>query len=139
MLKFTIPTAPRTKKNNQEIHYKGERCPCCKRGIPFISQGKAYKQYEQDCLRLITGRYKLKIDFPVNIKATYFVDSLQRVDITNLESALMDVLVKCGVLADDNCKIVMSTDGSRVLVDSKNPRTEIEIIYADSEKALQHS
>ncbi|MEG1778568.1 MAG: hypothetical protein RR263_00585 [Oscillospiraceae bacterium] len=126
-MKLTINTAPRTKKNNQEIHYRGTRCPVCKRGTPYISQSKVYKQYEQDCLRLITGNYRLKIDYPVNIKATYYVDSEQRIDITNLHSALHDILVAAGVLKDDNCKIVVGTDGSRVLVDKANPRTEIEI------------
>ena len=42
----------------------------------------------------------------------------------------MDVLVKAGVLADDSAispDIVVSTDGSRVLIDKLNPRIEIEI------------
>lgn len=53
-----------------------------------------------------------------------------KVDITNLHSALHDILVKVGVLEDDNYKIVASTDGSRVFVDEGNPRTEVEIEVA---------
>lgn len=124
MIKFTIPTAPRTKKNNQEIHYKGKKG---EKRTPFIAQGKAYTQYENNCQRLITGRYRLKINCPVNVKALYFMPTDGKVDITNLHSALHDVLVKVGVIEDDNCKIVVSTDGSRVFVDRKNPRTEVEI------------
>ena len=45
----------------------------------------------------------------------------------NLHSALHDVLVEVGVLEDDNSQIVVSTDGSRVLYDKHNPRTEVEI------------
>lgn len=79
----------------------------------------------------IPGQHKrLKIDYPVNIKATYYVKRNARVDITNLESALMDVLVKAGVLADDSAikpAIVVSTDGSRVYYDKENPRIEVEI------------
>ena len=42
----------------------------------------------------------------------------------------MDVLVKAGVLVDDSAmspEIVVSTDGSKVLIDKENPRIEIEI------------
>lgn len=131
MIKFTIPTAPRTKKNSQEIHYRGERCRACKRAVPYISQGKIYRQYEQDCLRLITGQYKQNINHPVNVKAIYHVDTVGKVDLNNLHSALHDILVKANVLLDDNSRIIVSTDGSRVLVDKKFPRTEIEITRAE--------
>ena len=66
----------------------------------------------------------------MNVKVLYFVKTKRRVDKTNLESAIMDVLVKAGVLEDDSAmspEIVVSTDGSKVLVDKLNPRIEIEI------------
>ena len=49
------------------------------------------------------------------------------VDKTNLESAIMDILVDARILKDDNSNIVAATDGSRVLYDKSNPRTEIFI------------
>lgn len=51
----------------------------------------------------------------------------RRVDLCNLHEALCDVLVKYGVLEDDNSNIVVSMDGSRVFYDKENPRTEVEI------------
>jgi hypothetical protein len=36
-------------------------------------------------------------------------------------------MVKAGLLKDDNYKILASHDGSRVMVDKNNPRTEVEI------------
>jgi len=45
----------------------------------------------------------------------------------NLLEAIQDILVKYDILKDDNSKIVASTDGSRVLYDKQNPRTEIYI------------
>lgn len=45
----------------------------------------------------------------------------------NLEQALLDVMVKYGVLIDDNCKVVQSMDGSYVDYDKENPRTEVTI------------
>lgn len=38
-----------------------------------------------------------------------------------------DILVEAGLILDDNYKILAAHDGSRVLVDKSNPRTEIEI------------
>lgn len=67
------------------------------------------------------------IDYPVNIKALYYMPTHRRVDLCNLHEALCDVLVKFGVVQDDNCKIIASMDGSRVLYDKENPRTEVYI------------
>ena len=69
----------------------------------------------------------LPICSPVNVQAVYYRRTHRRVDLTNLESALMDILVKAGVIEDDNCMIVVSTDGSRVQFDKNCPRTEIVI------------
>ena len=115
-IKFTIKGAPRTKKNSQQIVQI--------KGRPRLIASAPYRKYEQMCKGQIPAEH---IDSPVNIKATYYMPTRRRVDITNLESALMDVLVKEGCLADDNCKIVVSTDGSRVMYDKLNPRTEVEI------------
>lgn len=124
MLTFTIPLPPKTKKNHQKIKYNR------KTGKPYIGQSEAYLEYEEACRYLIPDRARKHIDYPVNIKATYYMREARRVDITNLHSALHDVLVASGVLKDDSSlspRIVVGTDGSRVLVDRENPRTEVEI------------
>jgi Holliday junction resolvase RusA-like endonuclease len=51
----------------------------------------------------------------------------RRVDLTNLLEAIDDILVKYGVLEDDNYNIIDNHDGSRVYYDKENPRTEITI------------
>lgn len=121
MIKFTLYGNPKSKKNSQQIFRNNAT------GKPFITQSQAYKQFEKDCLSQITGKHKLHINYPVNIKAVFYRNDNTRVDITNLLSALHDILTKAGVIADDNFKIVVSVDGSRVLIDKENPRTEIEI------------
>ena len=47
--------------------------------------------------------------------------------IRNMLEAIDDVMVKAGLLADDNYTIVQSHDGSQILYDKENPRTEITI------------
>ena len=119
MIKFTIPIEPRTKKNSSQIvHIGGRAC---------IVPSKIYKQYERDCLYLIPKEARQGINTAVNVKAVYYRGSERRCDISNLHAALHDILVKACVLEDDNFRIIVSTDGSRVRVDREHPRTEIEI------------
>ena len=59
----------------------------------------------------------------------FYMKTKRTVDLTNLEEAIDDVLVKYGVLKDDNSQIVVSHDGSRVLHDPKSPRTEVTIRF----------
>lgn len=122
MYKFTIPIHPITKKNNPRIFHTG--------GKTIVLPSKAYEKFEDDCLRIIPSKYRKKIDYPVNVKVLYYVKTRRRIDKTNLESAIMDVLVKAEVLADDSAispEIVVSTDGSKVCIDKEKPRIEIEI------------
>ena len=73
----------------------------------------------------------LGINQPVNVAAKFYMPTKRRVDLTNLNEALHDILVKYGVLVDDNTKIIVSTDGSRVFCDKTSPRTEIIITAAE--------
>lgn len=117
MIKFTIPVNPATKKNNSQIIKV--------KGRPMIIPSKKYRQYEKDCKPFIPKHH---INSPINIKAVYYRATKHTVDITNLHSALHDILVKYGCIEDDNYKIVVGTDGSRIYFDKENPRTEIEIV-----------
>ena len=124
MIKFTIPLNPVPKKNNPQIAIN----PKTKR--PFILPSKKYKEYENTCLSLIPREARQNVDYPVNVKAVFYRSTAHRVDKVNLEEALHDILVKAGVLSDDSAispSVVVSTDGSRVYLDRKNPRSEVEI------------
>lgn len=123
VMKFTIPIVPRTKKNSNEIRYR--------RGKPYVAPSHLYENYEYEGIMRIPEKYKKEIDYPVNIKAIYYVKRNARIDKTNLESALMDMLVAARVLKDDSAikpSIVVATDGSRVYYDKDNPRIEVEIM-----------
>ena len=121
-IRFTIPVAPRTKKNSQEIRINRHT------GKYYISPSKIYERYAREAAIFIRD---YGINEPVNVKAVYYRKTKHRVDLTNLHEALHDVLVHCGALEDDNCKIVVSTDGSRVDYDKDNPRTEVEITFLE--------
>lgn len=119
MIKFTIPLPPISKKNSQQILVNKAT------GRPFIMPSAKYKEYEQAALWYIPKN--IFINCPVNVKCLFYMPTKRKCDLTNLLEAVDDVLVKAGLLADDNYTIVESHDGSRVLYDKEKPRTEVVI------------
>lgn len=125
---YVIPLDPRTKKNHQMIAGSGSRCPYCgKFQKQFIRQGKAHDEYVIQAYAHIRPRPPAPIDQPVHIRYLFYMKTRRKVDALNLCAAADDLLVEAGVLADDNASIVKSHDGTRVLYDKQNPRTEIYI------------
>ena len=124
MIKIIIPITPITKKNSQQIVINKAT------GRPFVMPSKNYKEYEKQAGWYIDKR-NANINVPVNIKCLFFMPTKRRVDLANLISAAMDLLVHYGVIEDDNCNIVVSNDGSRVYYDKEHARTEIYIERAE--------
>lgn len=122
-MKFTIPLAPVTKKNSQRIARFGS-------GYRILPSA-AYQRYEEDALKLLLRRHPT-VKWPVEVTALFYMPTRRRVDLTNLLEALDDVLVKARILDDDNSRIIASHDGSRVLYDKANPRTEVTITRMDA-------
>jgi len=128
MIKFTIPLPPISKKNSQRIMLKHGS------GKPFIMPSEQYKQYERDAMWFIPkGR---RIDYPVNVKCLFYMPTRRKCDLTNLLEAIDDVMVKAGLLADDDYTIIESHDGSRVFIDKGRPRTEVFIEAVTREPAV---
>lgn len=116
-IKFTIPIAPVTKKNHSQIVRNGSKT--------FLIPSKQYREYEESAMLFMP---KIEpICRPCEVRCLFFMPTKRRVDLVNLLAAIDDILVKAGVLSDDNCNIVSSHDGSRVDFDKNFPRTEITI------------
>lgn len=132
MIEIVIPLNPVPKKNSQKIKRRRDT------GQRYIGQGESYLTYQANAQQYLLIPPNLKdkfpIDYPVNVKALFYRSDARRVDLTNLEEALDDILVLYGILRDDNFKIVQSHDGSRVYIDRENPRTEITITKGEPEK-----
>lgn len=115
----TITGCPRTKKNSPQIR-RGSG------GRRYVAPSDAYTAYQD-----VAGWQLRRPDEPLagryNVQVLYYMDTMRRVDLTNLLEATCDILTHYGVLEDDNSRIVASHDGSRVLLDRDNPRAEIEI------------
>lgn len=119
-MKIVIPLPPITKKNSSRIVRNRAT------GKTMIIPSKRYAEYEKACEGMNFG-VSSPINFPCNVEAVYYMPTRRRVDLVNLEEATLDILVKFGVLVDDNRNIVYTMDGSKVLYDKENPRTEITI------------
>lgn len=115
-MKITIPLPPVTKKNHGRIVQV--------HGKPRLLPSKQFEAYQD-----AAGWYlrPAGISWPVNVRCEFYMATRRIVDLAGLLQAVDDVLVHYGVLVDDNSRIVASHDGSRVLYDKDNPRTEIEI------------
>lgn len=125
---YMIPLDPRTKKNHQMIAGSGSRCPYCgKFQKQFIRQGKAHTDYIVKAYPYLRPKPTAPISVPVQIRYLFYMKTRRKVDALNLCAAADDLLVEAGILADDNAAIVRSHDGTRVLYDKQNPRTEIYI------------
>jgi len=121
VFKYIIPTTPVTKKNSQRIFINRRT------GKPFVMPSKAYEKYEAIAMMSLYPIPKSPIQSAVEVKAIFYMKTKRKVDLVNLLESLDDVLVKAGILADDNSDIVISHDGSRVMYDKENPRTEVTI------------
>lgn len=119
MIHFVIPIQPISKKNSQQILINRAT------GRPFIAPSKNFKEYERAAMWFIPKN--IYIAAPCNIRCLFFMQTRRKCDLTNMLEAIDDIMVKAGLLADDNYTIIQSHDGSRVLYDKANPRTEVYI------------
>lgn len=114
-MKFTIPFEIKTKKNSSRVIKS--------KGRTIVLPSKQYTDFEKKALPYCP---KLRIDYPIMIKAVFYMSSKRRIDLNNA-LAFTDLLTKAGTIVDDNCKIVVGFDGSRIDYDKDNPRIEVEI------------
>jgi len=120
-IRFTIPIAPVTKKNHGRIVMCGR--------YPKLLPSEAYERYTKAAKPFLQTIYRTvgSVASPVNLKCVFYLDRRRKGDLAGYLQAVQDLLVETGILADDNRNIVASVDGSAVLYDKENPRTEITV------------
>lgn len=128
-IEFTVIGNPITKKNSQRMVSVYSNKTGKNRMIPIPSS--QYESYMRDFMWQVPYTAKKQITDLVNLKCVYYMGVRRKVDLVNLLEATQDILVASGVIQDDNCFIVHSTDGSRVCFDKENPRVEITIDTID--------
>lgn len=126
-MRIEIPLLCRSKKNSQQI-LKNR-----KTGKHFISQSEAYKNFERECGYFLLKYKNSNISYPINLKCLFYVPDRIRRDLTNLENAIADILVKYKVLEDDNYNIIQSWDGSRIIYEKGRSEIIIDITEVENE------
>lgn len=117
-INITLCGRPITKKNSLQIIKAGRK----RKPIP----SEQFLEYQEACLYQLLKAPKTSEE-NLNMQCLYYMPTRHRVDLVNLLQATCDILVKAKVIKDDNCKIIASHDGSRVLYDKENPRVEITL------------
>lgn len=135
ILSYTIELDTRTKKNHMTIAGTGPKCPKCgKKARQFVRQGSANTKYSLEAAHFLMPRPKKPLEGPVHLVYKIFTETRRKVDDLNLYASLDDILVKEGILKDDNRDIIRSRDGSRVYYDKQRPRAEIYIYNYEEEE-----
>ena len=125
MLSYTVSGNPIVKKNTQKVVWRNGRSI-----VVYSAQYRAWLNNAMDELAL-QKRPDEPIDYPVLLVCKFFMQTLRVVDLSALYEGIQDTLVKMEILKDDNFNIIIGHDGSRVLLDRKNPRIEVAIVPAD--------
>lgn len=126
---FTVLGAPRTKKNH------GERWKPKGSNLTLTVPSKAWRDWLQGVAFLLPGgRTRLRFTdgetllFRVNCRGIFYRDA-NRGDAVGYYQGLADLLEKTGVVKND--AQIVSWDGSRLLIDRKNPRVEVILESAE--------
>ena len=116
-INFTIPGAPRTKKNSGWRTKQGKQMP----SHAFLAWNKDAQLWLVDTRRKWDG---LPLEGPVNCAAAFYRDA-ERGDAVGYYQALADALEEAQIVEND--ALIVSWDGSRMLKDAANPRIEVEL------------
>lgn len=139
LAQYTIPLNPRPKKNEHRIAGSGPKCPVCKKyKKQFVRNGSKTTEFAFLAAKYLHPRPEKPIAGPVQLVYRCYRETRHRVDDLNLYEALDDLLVKEGVLSDDNINVIRSRDGSRCFYDKERPRAEIFIFRYEEEENGGH-
>ena len=124
IIKIILPLMARPKKNSQQIIFNNRT------HRPMIIQSEQYREFEKVCaiyMKPVANKIKKPINYPVNLKCTFYFPDRRRRDTINMLEAIQDILVKYKILEDDNYTIVTSLDGTRSVYEKDREETIIEI------------
>lgn len=123
-MKLTVIGAPRTKKNSQRIMRT-------RSGGSFIAQSVQHNAWAESAILQMRGQAMCQrprsagpMEIAVNLSALVYRDRAAG-DLGNFLAAICDALERAGVVAND--RLIGGFDGSRLMLDAKNPRVELEL------------
>jgi Holliday junction resolvase RusA-like endonuclease len=117
-LTLTISGRIPSKKNSRKIHRAGNRI--------IVATSDEYKAWHEEQSWKLKGVKTIE-QYPVFIKIRFWMPDAIRADLTNKTESIMDLLVDCGIIGDDNWNVVPEILLSCAGIDRTNPRAEVTI------------
>ena len=95
----------------------------CRGKFPILLPSQKYREWHNDAVTQLLGKDKIIAN---RLTLIIFAPDARKADLTNKAESIMDLLVGCKLIEDDNWYVI----GEVVLkfggIDKKNPRCEIE-------------
>lgn len=127
---FPNPVPP--KKNSKQIFTNRST------GKPFITASKRYKEWESTELQNLE-KHNLQIISPCRMTLTFFPPNRRAYDMGNKRESIQDLLVKAGILEEDNFKILQQSTDSVKPVNKDKPGVHVLLETLNSEEAIDFS
>lgn len=102
---------------------KNTRIPVTRGSYTFMIPGKTYKAWHALAVPQVP---KCRVESPTAVTMTFYAKTKRKADLTNRAESVMDLLVDCGVLEDDNYFAVPKVTLVFAGVDKEQPRVEID-------------
>ena len=117
---FIIPGAPRTKKTHNRVVQAGRFTKV----LPSIQFVEWNESAQIHLIWVRRDHFPRPLDVPVNVRALFYRDR-DVGDAAGYYQALGDALQEARIIRND--VLIKQWDGSRLLVDKKRPRIEVEL------------
>lgn len=119
-MNFTLTGHIVSKKNSKRAFMRN--------GRQFVLPSLAYADWEKDALRQLTIQKVRPVQSPVSLKMNLWARDNRTSDLENKVSSIQDLLVKAGIIPDDDWKTLPEVSAIYMGLDKKNPRAEVELI-----------
>lgn len=104
---------------------KNSKIACVKNGRMCVFPSKAYTAWHKDASKQIAGVKPYKNITTLGLG--FYAPDKRKADLTNKAESIMDLLVDCKVIEDDNWYVVDNIYMQFFGVDKDNPRCEVMI------------
>ena len=103
---------------------KNSKIMVCRGKFPMLLPSQKYTEWHKDATSQLSGR--CDIIKSNKLKLTFYPPDKRPADLSNKTESIMDLLVDCGLIEDDNWYIVSELTLIFGGTDKENPRCEIE-------------
>ena len=94
-----------------------------------LISSKDYQSRENEQLKSLENQVKpLGLNKPLYVNYAFYFPDNRKTDLSNKIESINDLLVKYGLIEDDNRKIIKGIHATEIGVDKENPRVEIELL-----------